>query len=340
MQKRHKNAVVKNEENEKEKLDKIIEKEKKYEKIYEENKKEKEKKRINNILKNNNSINLNIMTDESLIKSKKKYIEPKAKFYTPKSYILTDKGFTFGHKFYNPEKNKKNENPQFPLFADDFEKILLKNKKKNYVSTSKRFSEYKSEEIDDKIEKKINISQEKFRKNKEKKEEDNEEKKDKKEKEKESERKISEEEGKKCCKDNDFYCFCETSAKTGFNSQEIFIKALKLLYINHQKYKSGEVGEQAAKEISNKKLGKELLEREKKKKKKNSAKKRTNNKNIIKEKQPFTKRDIIYTKNKNKNKSINLTKEEEKKYKKVTNKNYKKLMKTNKYYNIKNKLQN
>ena len=168
MQKRHKNAVVKNEENEKEKLDKIIEKEKKYEKIYEENKKEKEKKRINNILKNNNSINLNIMTDESLIKSKKKYIEPKAKFYTPKSYILTDKGFTFGHKFYNPEKNKKNENPQFPLFVDDFEKILLKNKKKNYVSTSKRFSEYKSEEIDDKIEKKINISQEKFRKNREK----------------------------------------------------------------------------------------------------------------------------------------------------------------------------
>ena len=83
-----------------------------------------------------------------------------------------------------------------------------------------------------------------------------------------SERKISEEEGKKCCKENDFYCFCETSAKTGFNSQEIFIKALKLLYINHQKYKSGEVGEQAAKEISNKKLGKELLEREKKKKKK------------------------------------------------------------------------
>ena len=83
-----------------------------------------------------------------------------------------------------------------------------------------------------------------------------------------NERKISEEEGKKCCKENDFYCFCETSAKTGFNSQEIFIKALKLLYINHQKYKSGEVGEQAAKEISNKKLGKELLEREKKKKKK------------------------------------------------------------------------
>ena len=83
-----------------------------------------------------------------------------------------------------------------------------------------------------------------------------------------NERKISEEEGKKCCKENDFYCFCETSAKTGFNSQEIFIKALKLLYINHQKYKSGEVGEQAAKEISNTKLGKELLEREKKKKKK------------------------------------------------------------------------
>ena len=44
----------------------------------------------------------------------------------------------------------------------------------------------------------------------------------------ENERKISEEEGKKCCKDLDFYCFYETSAKTGFNAKNVFIQAAKL----------------------------------------------------------------------------------------------------------------
>ena len=51
----------------------------------------------------------------------------------------------------------------------------------------------------------------------------------------ENDRKISEEEGRKCSKDLDFYCFYETSAKTGFNSKEVFIKAVKLLYINYKK---------------------------------------------------------------------------------------------------------
>ena len=81
------------------------------------------------------------------------------------------------------------------------------------------------------------------------------------------ERKISEEEGRKCCKELDFFSFYETSAKTGFNSQEIFIQAVKLLYINDKKYKSGEVGSQAAKLTGNKKLGKEIFAKEKKKKK-------------------------------------------------------------------------
>ena len=82
----------------------------------------------------------------------------------------------------------------------------------------------------------------------------------------ESERKISEEEGRKCSKDLDFYCFYETSAKTGFNSKEVFIKAVKLLYINYKKYNSGQAMNDG-KKTGNKKLGKELLEKERKKKK-------------------------------------------------------------------------
>ena len=83
----------------------------------------------------------------------------------------------------------------------------------------------------------------------------------------ENERKISEEEGRKCCKDLDFYCFYETSAKTGFNSKEVFIKAVKLLYINYRKYNSGQPSSDASKKSGNKKLGKELLDKERKKKK-------------------------------------------------------------------------
>jgi len=60
-----------------------------------------------------------------------------------------------------------------------------------------------------------------------------------------------------------FFSFYETSVKTGLNSQEIFIQASKLLYINNNKYKSGEAGSQATK---NKKFGKEIFEKDKKKK--------------------------------------------------------------------------
>jgi small GTP-binding protein len=83
----------------------------------------------------------------------------------------------------------------------------------------------------------------------------------------ENERKISEEEGRKCSKDLDFYCFYETSAKTGFNSKEVFIKAVKLLYINYKKYNSGQNMNDGGKKTGNKKLGKDLLEKEKRKKK-------------------------------------------------------------------------
>ena len=62
---------------------------------------------------------------------------------------MTNKGFSFGHKFVNYEKIKKIDYPDFPLFKDDFEKILLKNKKIIHTSTGKRFPEEKEPEIID-----------------------------------------------------------------------------------------------------------------------------------------------------------------------------------------------
>ena len=82
-----------------------------------------------------------------------------------------------------------------------------------------------------------------------------------------NERKITEEEGIKTSKELGFFSFYETSAKTGFNSQEIFVQAVKLLYINDKKYKSGEAASQAAKLTGNKKLGKEIFAKDKNKKK-------------------------------------------------------------------------
>ena len=81
-----------------------------------------------------------------------------------------------------------------------------------------------------------------------------------------NERKIQEEEGKKCSRELGFYCFYETSAKTGFNSKEVFIKAVKLLYINYKKHNSGQAVNDS-KKSGNKKLGKELFDKNKKKKK-------------------------------------------------------------------------
>ena len=83
-----------------------------------------------------------------------------------------------------------------------------------------------------------------------------------------NERKITEEEGIKTSKELDFFSFYETSAKTGFNSKELFIQAVKLLYINHKKYNSREAANNAAKLTGNsKKLAKEMLKKDKGKKK-------------------------------------------------------------------------
>ena len=51
------------------------------------------------------------------------------------------------------------------------------------------------------------------------------------------ERKISYEEGDKLSKDFDFEFFSETSAKTGFNAKEIFLKAAMFLYDDYILYK-------------------------------------------------------------------------------------------------------
>jgi small GTP-binding protein len=53
----------------------------------------------------------------------------------------------------------------------------------------------------------------------------------------EKERKITKEQGENYAKINKMNLFIESSAKTGFNSKKIFIKAAKMLYDEHLKYK-------------------------------------------------------------------------------------------------------
>ena len=52
----------------------------------------------------------------------------------------------------------------------------------------------------------------------------------------ESERKVTKEEGEKFCKDNKLNGFMESSAKTGVNAQNIFIKAAQALYDDYIAY--------------------------------------------------------------------------------------------------------
>ena len=53
----------------------------------------------------------------------------------------------------------------------------------------------------------------------------------------ENERKITKEQGENFCKLNKLNLFIEASAKTGFNSKKVFIKAAKILFDEHLKYK-------------------------------------------------------------------------------------------------------
>ena len=56
----------------------------------------------------------------------------------------------------------------------------------------------------------------------------------------ENERKITKEQGETFAKNNKLNLFIEASAKTGFNSKKVFIKAAKMLYDEHLKYKDVE----------------------------------------------------------------------------------------------------
>ena len=53
----------------------------------------------------------------------------------------------------------------------------------------------------------------------------------------EDNREVSREMGEKFCNSHDINFFLETSAKTGFNAENVFIEASKLLYEQHLKYK-------------------------------------------------------------------------------------------------------
>ena len=137
IKKRHDEVIMQNSITENEKIESIKEKAKKYQKRYE----ARERKRIRNQ-------KLNVIKNNSESEIPKKFMEPKAKFYTPMSCISTNKGFTFGLKLNT--KNNNQDSPDFPLFKDDFEKLLIKNQKINFVKPKgKRFPDYKTDEVGD-----------------------------------------------------------------------------------------------------------------------------------------------------------------------------------------------
>ena len=79
----------------------------------------------------------------------------------------------------------------------------------------------------------------------------------------EQQREVSYEMGKKFQKDFDFELFMETSAKTGFNSKNLFIQAFKLLYLNYKKMNCSNCNNDSSRKISL--IGKELIKKESKK---------------------------------------------------------------------------
>ena len=137
LKRRHDEVNEKNLMEANEKIESVIEKDKKYQKKYEQRERKKLRKQRMNIIKNNS---------ESEIP--KRLGEIKGKFYDPLSSISTNKGFTFGHK--KDIKIIKTDYPAFPLFKDDFEKLIEKNKKINFVrKKGKRFPDYKTDEVGD-----------------------------------------------------------------------------------------------------------------------------------------------------------------------------------------------
>ena len=134
---RHDMALLKNSKSFNLKILRLKEKDKKYENIRNLIEKAKNNKRYNTI-----DVDAKIINDT-------KYREPKGKFYNPMSSFSSNKGFTFGQKL--TVKPEKKEDPDFPTFLDDFEKLIEKNKKSNNVvrSIGNRLPVYKTDEVGD-----------------------------------------------------------------------------------------------------------------------------------------------------------------------------------------------
>ena len=81
----------------------------------------------------------------------------------------------------------------------------------------------------------------------------------------EKERKITKEQGENYAKINKMNLFIEASAKTGFNSKKIFIKAAKMLYDEHLKYK--DIGNiEGENEVKNLEIQKQVIDTKKQQK--------------------------------------------------------------------------
>ena len=131
---RHDIAQLKNSKSFNQKVFQLKEKEKKYENIRTMIEKERNNKKYNTIDVDN--------------KYENNYYEPKGKFYDPVSSISTNKGFTFGQKL--EVKYEKRDDPDYPIFQDDFEKLIEKNKKRPIIkSIGQRLPVYKTEEVGD-----------------------------------------------------------------------------------------------------------------------------------------------------------------------------------------------
>ena len=135
LKQRHDNVKDKNLETFNSKIQNIKDKQEKYDKIFEKREKNKEKKRMENIVKNN-------------IKPLTRYEEPKCRLYDPVSSIATNKGFTFGKKYDHREIDVGT--PDFATFKDDFEKLIDRNKKRVILKPTKSLkTESKTLDIED-----------------------------------------------------------------------------------------------------------------------------------------------------------------------------------------------
>ena len=88
----------------------------------------------------------------------------------------------------------------------------------------------------------------------------------------EDKRKISTEHAQKIAKDYEMCLFMETSAKTGFNAQEVFIKGVKILYLDYKKYKEQELSMKSGSIISSDNESLKLTEQSNTKEKKRCCK--------------------------------------------------------------------